>query len=142
MRTLLMASMLALSMCALADSAPVVSASPERATGGFFRLAWEGPGQARFEVQEASDEAFDDPRTLYTGRDTASVISGRADGEFFYRVRALGDDGHGPWSEPVRVAVAHHSLARAMQFFFMGALVFAVLVAVIIKGAREDGDTP
>jgi hypothetical protein len=148
MRTVLAAGLLMLSALAVsafagarADTAPVISASPEWATGGFYRLAWEGPADARFEVQEADSEAFDEPRPVYTGHDTASVLSGKSDGEFFYRVRVVRETEPGPWSETARVTVAHHSLARALQFFFVGALVFAVLVAVIVRGARKDRDT-
>jgi hypothetical protein len=150
MRTVLTAGLLMLACAtaattaaaaAQADTAPVISVSPERATAGFYRLAWEGPADARFEVQEADNEAFDEPRPVYTGHDTASVISGKSNGEFFYRVRVSGGEGPGPWSETTRVTVAHHGLSRALQFFLVGALVFAMLVVVIARGAPEDRDT-
>lgn len=148
MRGALAAGLLVLSAFAVAivppvsaDTPPTVSVSPERAAGGFYRLAWEGPPDARFEVQEADSGTFDEPRPVYTGHDTASVISGKSDGDFFYRVRIVDEAEPGPWSETARVTVAHHSLTRALQFFSVGALVFAVLVLVIARGAREDRDT-
>jgi len=142
MKGLLTTSLLLLTVVwlapALAETPPTLSASTERATGGYYSLSWDGAGNVHYELQEAREPAFDSPRSIYEGRDTASVISGKPDGDFFYRVRALSEAGPGPWSEPARVSVAHHSLTRALQFFFVGALVFAVLVTVIIRGTRED----
>ncbi|ACL71278.1 hypothetical protein [Thioalkalivibrio sulfidiphilus] len=141
-RVLLLLWCLSLLAAPAALAAPDLRASPERATDGVYRLSWEADGAARFELQESDGAHFNPARTLYTGADTASVITGRPDGEYFYRVRVLGESGPGPWSEPLQVTVQHHSLARALQFFVVGALVFAVLLAVIIRGVREDRDTP
>jgi len=142
MKALLSVTLLCLAVAwlapALAGEQPTLSASTERATGGYYSLSWDGAGDVRYELQEAREPGFDTPRPIYEGRDTASVISGKPDGDYFYRVRTLSEAGPGPWSEPARVSVAHHSLARALQFFFVGALVFAVLVTVIIRGTRED----
>ncbi|MFN2348212.1 MAG: fibronectin type III domain-containing protein [Thioalkalivibrio sp.] len=142
MKALLSVTLMCLSVAwlapVLAEGQPTLSASTERATGGYFSLSWDGASDMPYELQEAREPGFDSPRSIYEGRDTASVISGKPDGDFFYRVRALNKAGPGPWSEPARVSVAHHSLARALQFFFVGALVFAVLVTVIIRGTRED----
>lgn len=140
MRRAVFAALTCLSLLALppAMAAPDLRASPERATDGVYRLSWEAHGAPRFELQESDGADFNPARPVYTGSDTASVITGKPDGAYFYRVRVLGESGPGPWSEPLQVTVQHHSLARALQFFVVGALVFAVLLAVIVRGARED----
>lgn len=123
-------------------ASPVLSADTEVATAGYFGLSWglsrrpagEADGApARFELQEAAGPAFGAPRTLYTGPDRATALSGRKDGTYYYRVRADG----GPWSAPVAVEVAHHSLVRAGLFFALGAAVFAATAVLILRGAHE-----
>jgi hypothetical protein len=121
---------------------PSLSASPELASDGVYRLTWGADGASRYEVQESSGAGFNSARSVYVGGDTATVITGKPDGEYFYRVRVLGESGPGAWGEPLQVTVQHHSLARALQFFVVGALVFAVLLAVIFRGIREDRDIP
>lgn len=124
-------------------ASPELSADTAVATAGYFDLSWHavgavGDGPVRFELQEARSPAFAAPRTLYAGPDRATALSGRADGTYYYRVRADG----GPWSPVVAVEVAHHSLVRAGLFFALGAAVFAATAGLILRGdarARRRG---
>jgi len=123
---------------------PFLHTDTEVATAGYYGLSWGLPrdptaasaGEAsdapHFELQEAAGPAFDTPRTLYAGPDLATALSGRPDGIYYYRVRADG----GPWSPPVAVTVAHHTLTRAWLFFALGATVFAATAVLILRGGQ------
>ncbi len=101
-------------------------------TAGYFQLRWQGEG-GQFELQQASTPQFLNPQTLYRGGDHASVLSGLANGEYYYRLRADG----GPWSETLKVEVKHHPLNRAWGFFALGAVMFITTLVVLIRGARR-----
>jgi hypothetical protein len=60
------------------------------------------------------------------------MISGKSDGHWYYRIRS----GAGPWSEPLLVEVAHHSLARGLGFFALGLCLFIAITVMIIRGNR------
>jgi hypothetical protein len=112
-----------------------LSASPARSTTGTFSLSWEGTEGARYEVIEQREEG--DPQIVYQGTDTASVMTGMPNGSYRYRVRALLTGGPSPWSQPIGVTVAHHSLTRALGFFTVGLLVFLATLALIVGGERS-----
>ncbi|MGD2112935.1 MAG: fibronectin type III domain-containing protein [Gammaproteobacteria bacterium] len=118
--------------------APRLDSDRDIAAAGFYRLAWETDAE-RIELQEATGPGFQKPLTLYTGPDRATVISGKPDGTWYYRVRAAGNPPGGPWSDPVAVTVAHHSLSRALLFLALGVGVFVAIVGVIVRAA---GQTP
>lgn len=131
---------------------PFLHADTEVATAGYYGLSWGLPGSRtgdlpgdptaasagaasdapHFELEEAAGPAFDTPRILYAGPDLATALSGRPDGIYYYRVRADG----GPWSPPVAVTVAHHTLTRAWLFFALGATVFAATAVLILRGGQ------
>jgi len=122
-----------------AFAAPVLVTDTGLSTAGYYRLSWVEDGGRDFELQEASSDAFSIPRTLYQGPDTATLLSGRADGTRFYRVRDLQADGTAsPWSNTVEVRVGHHSLTRAFLFFSVGLAIFLATLLTIIRGHRED----
>ncbi|WP_006788571.1 hypothetical protein [Thiorhodospira sibirica] len=116
-----------------------LTVSPELATAGFYRLSWEGSAHSHFELHESQHPEFHDYRVLYSGPDTASVQSGRADGVYYYRLSTppQADDDPALLSDIVAVTVQHHSLGRALSFFALGAVVFAALLIVIAFGTRQ-----
>lgn len=124
-------------------ASPKLAASTEVSTGGFYRLFWDWEKNPipMFELQESTSRDFKDARTIYLGRDQATVMSGRENGKFYYRVRAHKKNGVPlPWSDAVFVKVDHHPLSRALSFFGAGALVFASTVGLIVTGSRRhDG---
>lgn len=132
---------LALNTSAAAPPAPTIEAPAGPATAGFYRLAWTGPadGPTRFQLIEARDAQFTQAFTAYVGEDQARVFSGRPDGTYYYRLRAL-PEGRAPsaWSRPVAVTVAHHALPRAWTFFGAGAVVFLATLGLIVTGAWRD----
>jgi hypothetical protein len=107
------------------------------ATAGFFRLHWATPAE-QVELQVASSPEFQNPTTAYIGPDRATVISGKPDGTFYYRVRTLDSQQSAPWSETVIVEVRHHSLPRALMFLSLGVLVFLITMTMIIRGTRKE----
>lgn len=111
-----------------------LTADTQLSDTGHFRLSWPAPGPgAVVTVQESTASDFLGTRTIYHGSEAATVISGRLDGNYYYRIRA----GQGPWSEPVSVTVRHHSLTQAFSFLALGALVFVATAALIISGHRR-----
>lgn len=115
------------------DAAPRLRSDSDVATAGYFRLSWETDA-ARAELQEASSPEFHNPVTAYLGPDRATVFSGKPNGTWYYRVRALGNPHAGPWSEPVAVVVAHHSLSRALMFLALGIFIFIAMVLLVVRG--------
>ena len=114
---------------------PVLSASTELATAGNYQLSWNSSqSNASFELQESTKTNFADAKTLYQGQDTASFISGRRNGSYFYRVRTSEDQ---TWSDSVLVTVKHHSLTKAFGFFFIGLFVFTCTLLFIIFGNKR-----
>jgi hypothetical protein len=126
---------------ASALEAPVLESDSEIATAGFFRLQWESADlEGAYELQEASRADFADSRILYAGPDLATVLSGKPDGDYHYRVRRMHEEGRSAWSAPVQVQVRAHSLGRALTFFALGALVFVATAVLILRGEmRSNG---
>jgi hypothetical protein len=116
--------------------APRLHADTDIATAGFYRLSWEA-GAGRVELQEAESPGFAHPATRYLGHDRATVISGRPDGVWYYRLRSRDDARAGPWSETVRVTVQHHPLSRALLFFGLGIAVFLATLLMILRGTGQ-----
>jgi hypothetical protein len=110
-----------------------LAASTERSDTGSYRLSWSSGGDLEVTLEEATRADFTDARTLYRGVDGATVVSGRFDGVYHYRARR----GGGAWSAPVTVTVAHHSLAEALAYLAVGAVVFVATVALIVGGHRR-----
>ena len=126
---------------------PVLTSDTQLATAGYYQLSWR-PGVAgasnktlQFELQQSSSSSFHISKIVYQGPDRASVISGKPDGQYYYRVRSLlPDQRMSDWSQPVQVEVMHHSLARAWLFFALGALVFITTLAfILISAAKKEG---
>lgn len=120
---------------------PALSADSAVATAGYYRLSWTHPDMAdspAFELQESPTADFTAAEIVYHGPDRATTHSGRADGDYHFRVRALADGSASGWSAPVTVQVRHHSLLRAGLFFALGALVFVATLGLILRGTTSE----
>ncbi|MEX2496835.1 MAG: hypothetical protein WD448_12140 [Woeseia sp.] len=106
----------------------------EVATAGYFQLRWAADSPV--ELQEDQTPDFTSPRTLYSGSDKARILSGKSDGDWYYRARPA--TSRGAWSDTVGVTVRHHSLERAVGFFALGAVVFLATLILIVSGARRN----
>lgn len=119
---------------AAAWAAPVeLRADTAVATAGYFQLRWNAEREVVVEEDTRGD--FASPRVVYRGADNARVLSGKPDGEWYYRARSA--DSNGAYGEVVRVTVQHHPLRRALAFFAIGAVVFLATLAAIVQGARS-----
>ena len=116
----------------LAD-VPELQSDSELATAGYFRLSWKGSDDSDYVLQQANNPEFLNPQTLYQGPDTATLVSGRSDGSYYYRIRYVEADS---WSNIKKVDVAHHSLSRAFMFFTLGAIVFIATLVVVVIGNK------
>ncbi|ANB03922.1 hypothetical protein ECTOBSL9_2846 [Ectothiorhodospira sp. BSL-9] len=124
---------------------PDLESTTDLARAGYFQLRWslDEAEVDHFRLEEATDEDFSDARVFYEGADGASVISGRSNGTFHYRVRAQLDDGtQTDWSETQSVEVRHHSIAQAFGIFTLGGVVFLATAAVIAFGTRANRIIP
>ena len=112
------------------------------ATAGYFQLQWEA-SETPTRLVESLDPAFKTSVVLYEGPDTARLISGKSDGNYFYRLERAGAEfAAGNQAEVVsntlQVTVKHHSLVRAFTFFAIGAAVFAATLALVLFGGRNE----
>jgi hypothetical protein len=107
-----------------------LASDTEVAAAGNFQLRWTADSAVRLEEATAPD--FRTARAIYSGRDKARVMSGKADGDWYYRARPA--DSGGNWSNTVKVTVRHHPLGRAIGFFAVGAVVFSATLLLIVCG--------
>jgi hypothetical protein len=106
------------------------------ATAGYFQLRWSGQFN-NFQLQESTAADFSTYKILYEGKDLASFVSGKPDGDYFYRVTAI--EKNPLVSNVVKVTVLHHPLTHAILFFIAGAVVFVSILVLILKGTRQAG---
>lgn len=138
---ILLAAFLATGM-AVTVPVPAITATLEPAeyesNEGYFQLRWDAGEPVR--LVEATSRDFVETRILYTGRDSAHVVSGKPDGTWYYRLETA--DGARVLSEPAVITVRHHSLIRAFSFFTIGAVVFLATLGLILfarPGTDERG---
>jgi len=117
---------------------PQLDSDTTLSTAGYFRLSWHDESSVEYVLQQSRSDSFNNARTLYHGRDQASVISGLADGHYYYRI---GNTATGQWSDPLEVEVKHHTLTRAFGFFTLGAVMFLATLGVLIFGTQRQGRT-
>jgi hypothetical protein len=73
---------------------------------GQYLLSWTTVAEATAYMLEGSRDAyFSSPEKVYEGDDTQFSVTGRGDGLWYYRVRAVTPSGKSPWSESVLVQI-------------------------------------
>jgi len=107
------------------------------ATSGFYRLTWNVDQGVAVELQEATTADFEDAVRIYEGTDQACFVSGKVDGEYFYRIRVAARDPNG-WVGPVVLTVSHHPLSRAGLVFGLGAFIFASTLLLVFRRPRRQ----
>lgn len=118
------------------SSALQLSSDTDIATAGFYQLSWTS-NQKNIQLQESATADFSSPKIIYTGPDRARVVSGKADGDYYYRLSST--DNYKPvFSNTVKVTVHHHSLKNAIMFFIAGLIVFIATFTLIINGIRRE----
>lgn len=111
-----------------------LSSDTSVATAGYYQLIWYGKSEV-FQLQESTTSDFKLFKVIYKGKDLARTISGKSDGDYFYR---LVDEQSSQISNTVKVEVSHHSLEHAILFFIAGAIVFISILFLILKGNRLE----
>ena len=95
-------------------------------------------------LEQAGNEAFTTPLTRYKGPDLGSVLTGFAEGNYFFRIRAINPESGvaGPWSETISFKVHYMPMGRVWLFLIAGATVFILTFGAILRGhgraKRED----
>ena len=125
---------------------PVAGASPlelvtdtELATAGYYRISWQAEHSPNlYRLLESDNPRFNHNKVIYEGPDLATVLSGKPNGSYYYRVAILQDHTPVSVSNTVMVKVAHHSLTKAFLFFAIGALVFLATLLLILRGNRQS----
>lgn len=112
---------------------PELEADTDVATAGYYQLRWFA--DRAIVLEESGTADFETPKVVYRGSDAARVMSGKADGDLYYRIR---DTETGAQSDIVKVTVRHHGLGRAFAFFALGATVFVATLLLILAGARSE----
>jgi hypothetical protein len=126
-------------LSALAETVPVLTLSPTQTSDGKATISWPMPEGVKIGIESSRDMLFTNPVNLYQGSDEATVLTGLSDGAYYFRGRYLYQNGaFSPWSEPVGLSVEHHSLAKALAFFSIGAVVFVATLLLIILGAKRQ----
>lgn len=126
---------------------PVMNAAPEASADGTLDLSWSLPGEVEtsqevvaFELEEVMEGG--ETTVIDTGPHLSTALSGRDDGLYRYRVRAVPASGSaGPWSEAVQTRVQHHSLSLAFTLFSIGAAVFLATAGLVLIGHARSRST-
>ena len=113
-----------------------LSSDSQVVTAGYYQLSWSGEARV-FQLQESTVSDFKSFKIIYEGKDLARVISGKPDGDYFYRLVNT-DENNSQVSNTVKVTVSHHPLKNALLFFIAGAIVFIAILFLILKGNRLE----
>jgi len=105
------------------------------ATAGYFQLTWTDELNP-LQLQESSSPEFTTYKTIYEGNDLARVMSGKSNGNYYYRLIST-EENHRQTSNLIKVTVSHHSLFKAFLFLIAGAIVFVATLILIIMGSRQ-----
>lgn len=137
--------------------APTLKSDAVDTEAGYLTLSWSHPAKPPIEYQlvervkpgalapppkpsgappEASSEQI-----RYQGSTPVYFVSGLADGDYEFRVRARVSDAApwSPWSDAVVVRVEHHALADALWLAGIGGAVFILTAGYIIVRSRRVG---
>jgi len=93
-----------------------------------------------FVLQQSRDAAFSDPKKLYEGPDLGTVVTGLAEGDYFFRVREAMDSTPATkdWSETLTVRVKYPERRSVVLLMALGLVVFVGTVAAIVIGHRRS----
>ena len=124
---------------AAAQPMVALESSTTLATAGYYQLHWDAvPDGAR--LVESKSAEFVAREVVYAGADTAHLVSGKPDGDYYYRLESASTRAAQPGvavSNTLRVRVQHHPLERALLFFGIGAAVFAATLGLVVFGSRS-----
>jgi len=107
---------------------------------GYYVLRWNSDREV--ELEESSDPDFITAKRIYRGNDSASSISGKRNGRYYYRLR-FANRPDATWSAVQVAVVRHHPLDQALILLGTGALVFlSASLFILISDRRTRGESP
>ncbi|MEJ2143061.1 MAG: hypothetical protein P8Y24_12045 [Gammaproteobacteria bacterium] len=113
-----------------------LTSDSQLATAGYYQLSWSGDTDI-FQLQESMASDFNNYKVIYEGKDLARVVSGKPDGDYYYRIKVTANNSpQAQVSNVVKVTVSHHPLQTAILFFLAGAIVFIAILVLILKGNK------
>lgn len=101
-------------------------------SAGYFQLGWQSVPDAEYQLRQLLPEQH-----WSVGAVDRFTMTGLGDGDYQYQVRQISPEIL-PWSPPLSVAVAHHSLATAGSYFALGLLLFVVLLIALFRPSAEE----
>ncbi len=107
---------------------------------GIVSLAWQAVEEEsglQFELQQSADPGFasGSEKIRYHGPDTASVLTGFAEGTYHFRIRAITESQPpGAWSEPVAVTISYMARNQVILLLGVGVTVFIATLAALLSG--------
>jgi len=104
--------------------------SPE----GYFVLSWQSDAGRPLTLEQSQTETFNDIKTYILPAEGSITLTGFVDGNYFFRISSDVEI-----SNTVEVLVSHHALSRAFSFFFLGLLLFFILLTAIFIGHSRVG---
>lgn len=99
---------------------------------GVVTLEWEASG-SEVEVEQSIAADFQNPRLVYRGPQTASVVTGLREGEYYFRIRHAGET---EWSPALAVRVEYISRERLFVLLSLGGVVVVATIGAIFAGYR------
>ncbi len=96
---------------------------------GYFQINWDGELKENclFELSQSKELK----KIIYRGKENASFISGKRDGNYQYKIATICPEGTSISPEALSVTVKHYDAQLASTLFAVGLLSFVVLAAVI-----------
>lgn len=99
---------------------------------GHILLSWQSEEPAALIL--ADNPEFAGASAIYSGPETSFFVSGLSNGDYFLRLESES----GAVSDMAQLTVAHQSLTQALWLTVIGLLITLGILAVILKGARDD----
>jgi hypothetical protein len=130
----LAASLLAFSQPASAQPASTQPAFsddvPLTSDTGQVPLAWQADGPVHISMAKGSGPR----RAVFGGSGEQLFLSGLSDGDYTLTIAPEG----GAATDSIQLEVRHQSLTRALLLTLLGGVVFLLILAIILRGARRD----
>lgn len=101
-------------------------------------LAYEKPSGSLIEVQQSRDADFTEALARYRGAAEASVLTGLAEGDYYFRFRGEDASATEGWSNVVHVRVAYMKRGALIGLLCAGLVVVLAIAAAIVLGTRRS----
>ncbi|MBW7857846.1 MAG: hypothetical protein H3C43_06075, partial [Leptonema sp. (in: Bacteria)] len=113
---------------------PMIQSSEPISSTGNFQLSW-GLEQTKSYTNDLPiyllEECNNTCKLLYQGHDTASVISGRPNGNYHFKISEQSQPNQ--FSE-ITVQVIHYDLQSGLWVLLVGFLLFVICILIIVFG--------